>query len=164
MDIVTFIFCTQNVLFEMTENEFKKRLGWLILKQRAPCKDTFNLGCRTLSTKHRFFQISEYSDRRENLCHLSLTQDCLKSAKSGLSIVANTAVVVAQLVERSLPISQVHGLNRVILQKFILNIYCQLCWKDKNKETEGGNGPFLKIKQSSAYWVLRPIYWLPSSI
>ena len=31
-------------------------------------------------------------------------------------------------------------------QKFILNIYCQLYWKDKNKEKEAGNGPFLKKK------------------
>ena len=27
-------------------------------------------------------------------------------------------------------------------QKFILNIYCQLYWKDDNKEKEAGNGPF----------------------
>ena len=27
-------------------------------------------------------------------------------------------------------------------QKFILNTYCQLCWKDENKEKEAGNGPF----------------------
>ena len=26
-------------------------------------------------------------------------------------------------------------------QKFILNIYCQLYWKDQNKEKEAGNGP-----------------------
>ena len=29
-------------------------------------------------------------------------------------------------------------------QKFILKIYCQLYWKDENKEKEAGNGPFLK--------------------
>ena len=29
-------------------------------------------------------------------------------------------------------------------QKFILNIFCQLYWKDENKEKEAGNGPFLK--------------------
>ena len=27
-------------------------------------------------------------------------------------------------------------------QKIILNIYCQLYWKDENKEKEAGNGPF----------------------
>ena len=32
-------------------------------------------------------------------------------------------------------------------QKFILNIYCQLSWKDKNKEKEAGKGPFLKIER-----------------
>ena len=39
-----------------------------------------------------------------------------------------------QLVERSLPIPEVRGSNPVISQKFILNIYCQLYWKDENKE------------------------------
>ena len=29
-------------------------------------------------------------------------------------------------------------------QKFMLNIYCQPYWKDKNKENEAGNGPFFK--------------------
>ena len=29
-------------------------------------------------------------------------------------------------------------------QKCILNIYCQLYWKDKNKEKEAGNGPFFE--------------------
>ena len=52
-------------------------------------------------------------------------------------------MVVAQLVERSLPISEVRGSNPVISKK-LLNIYCQLYWKDKNKENEAGNGPFFK--------------------
>ena len=29
-------------------------------------------------------------------------------------------------------------------QKFISNIYCQLYWKDENKEKEAGNGPLKK--------------------
>ena len=29
-------------------------------------------------------------------------------------------------------------------QKIILNIYCQLYWKEENKENEAGNGPFKK--------------------
>ena len=29
-------------------------------------------------------------------------------------------------------------------QKFILNIYCQLYWKDENKEKYAGNGQFFK--------------------
>ena len=29
-------------------------------------------------------------------------------------------------------------------QKYILNINCQLYWKDENKEKEAGNGPFKK--------------------
>ena len=57
-------------------------------------------------------------------------------------------MVVAQLVERSLPIPEVCGLNPVIGKNLlILNNYCILStvyWKDKNKEKEAGNGPFLK--------------------
>ena len=30
-------------------------------------------------------------------------------------------------------------------QNFIWNIYCQLFWKDENKEKEAGNGPFLQF-------------------
>ena len=33
-------------------------------------------------------------------------------------------------------------------QKFKLYIYCQLYWKDENKEKEAGNGQFLKAKLS----------------
>ena len=55
-------------------------------------------------------------------------------------------MVVAQLVERSLRIPEVRGSNPVIGQLFILNI-CSLStlyWKDKNKEKEAVDGPFLK--------------------
>ena len=52
------------------------------------------------------------------------------------------AVVVAQLVERSLTIPEVRGSNPVIGKKIILNIYCQLYWTDENKEKEADNGPF----------------------
>ena len=31
------------------------------------------------------------------------------------------------------------------LQKFTLNIYCQLYYKDKNKEKEAWNGPFKNV-------------------
>ena len=52
-----------------------------------------------------------------------------------------------QLVERSLPIPEVHGSNTVIGKNlFILNI-CLLStvyWKDENKEKEAENGPFFK--------------------
>ena len=57
------------------------------------------------------------------------------------------AVVVAQFVERSLPIPEVHGSNPVIGKKNILNIYYQLYWKDKNKENEARNGPFFQKQQ-----------------
>ena len=51
------------------------------------------------------------------------------------------AVVVSQLVGQSLPIPEVRGSNPFI-GKFTSNIYCQLNWKDGNKEKEAGNGPF----------------------
>ena len=55
-------------------------------------------------------------------------------------------VVVAQLVERLLPIPEVRGSNPVIGKKiiYLLNI-CLLStvyWKDETKEREAGNGPF----------------------
>ena len=33
--------------------------------------------------------------------------------------------------------------------KFILNVYCQLNWKDKNKEKEAGIGPIQKEERGS---------------
>ena len=57
-------------------------------------------------------------------------------------------VVVAQLVEQSLPIPEIRGLNPVIDKNlYILNIclLSHVSWKDENKEKEAGNGPFLKI-------------------
>ena len=59
------------------------------------------------------------------------------------------AVAVAQLVERSLPIPEVRGLNPVIGKKlFILNI-CLLSncvLKDENKEKEAWDGPLFFTK------------------
>ena len=60
--------------------------------------------------------------------------------------IAYWAVVVAQLVEQSLPILEVCGSNPVIskIHLFLLNI-CLLStvyWKDENKEKEAGDGPF----------------------
>ena len=51
------------------------------------------------------------------------------------------AVVVAQLVERSLPRSEIHGSNVCIGKNFLVQLYIR---KDKNKEKEVGNGPFKK--------------------
>ena len=56
-----------------------------------------------------------------------------------------SALIVAQLLEWSLPIPEVRGSNSVISKNlFIWNI-CLLptvYWKDENKEEEAGNGPF----------------------
>ena len=54
-------------------------------------------------------------------------------------------MVVAQLVERSLPIPEDPGSNPVIGRKIINieHLYTVNCvLKDENKEKEAGNGPF----------------------
>ena len=48
---------------------------------------------------------------------------------------------MAQLEERQLPTSEIRGSNPVI-GKFLFNVYCQLYWKDENKEKKTVNGPF----------------------
>ena len=56
-------------------------------------------------------------------------------------------VVVAQLVERSLPIPEVRGLSPVIGKNLLISnifILSTVYWKDENKEKEAGNGPFFK--------------------
>ena len=73
------------------------------------------------------------------------------------------AVVVAQLVERLLPISEVCGSNPVIGKKLFIYwtfVFCQLCIeKTKIKKKEAGNGPFKKnqsitVVQFTGLWVL----------
>ena len=50
-------------------------------------------------------------------------------------------VVVAQLVERSLPTPEVRGSNPVISKIYM---YHQLYWKDENKEKKAGKCPIFK--------------------
>ena len=53
--------------------------------------------------------------------------------------------MVAQLVERSLPIPEVRSSNLVIGKIYGTFVYCQLCIeKTKIKKKEAGNGPFFK--------------------
>ena len=55
------------------------------------------------------------------------------------------AVVVAQLVERSLPILEVRGSNPAIDKIYWTLVYSQLYWKDENKDKRGREWPiFLK--------------------
>ena len=57
-------------------------------------------------------------------------------------LTAIAVMVVAQLVERPLPTPEVGGLNPVIGKIYM---YCQLYWKDENKEKRGQEWPnFLK--------------------
>ena len=73
-----------------------------------------------------------------------------KICQSNVNITRSWAVVVvvAQLVEQSLPIPKVRGSFPVIgknLFIFWTFVYCQLCVeKTKIKKKEAGNGPFLK--------------------
>ena len=64
-----------------------------------------------------------------------------------LRVLANWAVVVAQLVEWLLPIPEVRGSNPVIGKNLLISNICLLStvyWKDENKEKEAGDGPFKK--------------------
>ena len=54
------------------------------------------------------------------------------------------AVVMAQLVDRLLPIPEVRSSNPVIGKNLYWTFYSQLYWKDENKEKEAGKGPFKK--------------------
>ena len=58
-------------------------------------------------------------------------------------------MVVAQLVERSLPMPEVRGSNPVIGKNLLISNICILStvyWKDENKEKAVGNGPFFLKK------------------
>ena len=56
---------------------------------------------------------------------------------------------MAQLVERLLPIAEVRGSNPVIGKNLYWTFYCQLCWKDKNKEKRPGKA---LLKKSHQLW------------
>ena len=79
-------------------------------------------------------------------------------------------MVLAQLVERSLPIPEIRGSNPVIGKNLFKNwtfVNCQLCIeKDENKEKEAGNGPFFKngAKIGAKNWLkMAPNNWNPRS-
>ena len=52
----------------------------------------------------------------------------------------------------SAPTPEVHGSNPVI-SKLLYGtfVYCQLYWKDENKQKEAGNGPFLFLKNDHSF-------------
>ena len=62
--------------------------------------------------------------------------------------VSEMAVIVAQLVEQSLPTLEIRGSNTVIGKLLYRTFICLLSTelKRQNKEKEGGNGPFKKRK------------------
>ena len=57
------------------------------------------------------------------------------------------AVVVAQLVERSLPIPEVRGSNTGIGKIYWTFVYRQLYWKDENKDKRGRKWPIFRGKK-----------------
>ena len=77
------------------------------------------------------------------------------------------SVVVAHLVERSLP-TPTPRFESSQWQKIILNIYCQLYWKDKNKEIRGQDWPIFKtffdysLSLSLSSFIFLPLYLLLS--
>ena len=52
---------------------------------------------------------------------------------------------MAQLIEQSLLIPEVRSSNPVMVNLLNKPIYCQLYWKDENKEKEAGNRHFLML-------------------
>ena len=58
-------------------------------------------------------------------------------------------MVVAQLVERLLPIPEVRGSNPVIGKIYWTFVYCQLYWKDENKEKRGREWPIFQNDDTS---------------
>ena len=78
------------------------------------------------------------------------------------------AVFVAQLIERLLPIPEIHGLNPVIgNMDYLISTLLKLYWKDEIKEKRPGMAQFLKISGgrssvgSYAPSILRPRVWIP---
>ena len=61
-------------------------------------------------------------------------------------------MVVAQLVERSLPISEVRGSYPVIGKKLYWTFNVNWIEKMKIKKKVAGNGPFLKKKHYNSYY------------
>ena len=69
---------------------------------------------------------------------------CLKQRNSYLQIRRRTAVVVAQLVEWSLPTPEVRDSKPIIGKIYMFNIYSQLYRKDENKRKRGREWPIFK--------------------
>ena len=79
-------------------------------------------------------------DRSQGDLHLS-------SSLAAQRINSKLAVVVAQLVERSLPIPKVHGLNPVISKIYIEHLFTVNCIeKTKIKEKRGREWPIFNKK------------------
>ena len=65
----------------------------------------------------------------------ALCTNCLRP-----TVLPSRTVVVAQLVERSLPTPEIHSSNPNIGKLYLSMVH----WKDENKEKEAGNGPLKK--------------------
>ena len=87
------------------------------------------------------------------------------TCESSLKVESAREVVVAQLVERWLPIPEVRGSNSVIGKNLLISNICILStvyWKDENKEKEAGNGPFFlkKVESAMLFWMLLDMRFL----
>ena len=92
-----------------------------------------------------FSRICKNSSAQSGCCHLGSDKSsyakliyCYKLKGSGCGWV----VVVAQLVEQSLPTPEIRSSKTRHWQNFIYQLFNR---KDKNKEKEAGNGPFKKL-------------------
>ena len=77
--------------------------------------------------------------------HLVKIRNFGKIEKSLVNISGLGSGCVAQLVERLLLIPEVRGSNPVIGKIYWTFVYCQLYWKDKNKEKRGREWPIFYI-------------------
>ena len=59
-------------------------------------------------------------------------------------VITKGHLVVAQLLEQSLPIPEVRSSNPVITNIYINHLFTVNCIEKQKKEKEAGNGPFLK--------------------
>ena len=100
-------------------------------------------------TSTRHFKVLRLVGKARKLCiDYQPIRLLLQNIKMSANYFRFLAVVVAQLAERSLPISEVRDSNPAIGKNlFILNIclLSNVCWKGENKEKEAGDGAFKKI-------------------
>ena len=96
--------------------------------------------------------MSHCDSRERERVILKNSEQAFRYSKSVLTTTTIWAVVVAQLVERSLPTPEIRGSNPVIGKLLYQTFNClstvSCIEKTKLKKKEAGNGPFLKEKKT----------------